>query len=75
MDYEWFIRNYYFIKNSFRVIPSPIGSYKLGGLSDKFALKFFMNLCLQIRYLPKYYIPFLIANFLRLYFSPNYSDF
>ena len=50
MDYEWFIRNYYFIKNSFRVIPSsPIGSYKLGGLSDKFALNgFYMNLCLQI---------------------------
>lgn len=71
MDYEWFIRNYSSIKDSFCVIPSSsIGSYKLGGLSDKFALNgFYTNFRLQIRYLPKYYIPFLVVNFLRLFIS------
>ena len=63
MDYEWFLRNYKEIKGSISCNPYLIiGSYPLGGRSDKNAISgFITNFKLQLKFLPKhYFIPILI---------------
>ena len=68
MDYEWFLRNYVEIKGSISSNPDLIiGSYPLGGRSDKNAINgFIANFKLQLKYLPKYYFISLFINLFTL---------
>lgn len=68
MDYEWFLRNYKFIRKKFSSNPDLIvGSFPLGGKSDVNAfLGFIFNLKFQLNYLSAIYIPFLLFNFILL---------
>ena len=68
MDYEWVLRNYEKIKGAIESYPDLIiGSYPLGGRSDKNAISGFINnFKLQLKFLPKYYFIILVINLFTL---------
>lgn len=68
MDYEWFLRNFNKLKGSISSHPHLIiGSYPLGGRSDKNAISgFITNFKLQLKFLPKHYFISILINLFTL---------